>query len=99
MPRMMDISNNRTPRMKKSTDLNKFTVFYSDLNLKPEQVEAFNFYKKNSMSIEILKEDHLQKINFRVKNKVCTAQLVTCITMLYILHSSFFAANKYHDFA
>ncbi len=34
------------------------------------QHEAFNYYKKNTMSIEILKDDSLQKINFRVKNKV-----------------------------
>jgi len=32
--------------------------------------EAFNYYCKNTMSIEILKDDSLQKINFRVKNKV-----------------------------
>lgn len=32
--------------------------------------EAFNHYKKNTMSIEVLKDDSLQKINFRVKNKV-----------------------------
>ncbi|XP_055955374.1 inositol 1,4,5-trisphosphate receptor type 1 [Patella vulgata] len=39
------------------------------LKLTPLQQKAFNFYKKNSMSIEIVKEDVLQKINFRVKNK------------------------------
>jgi len=33
-------------------------------------MEAYNYYKKNTMSIEILKDDHLQKVNFRVKNKV-----------------------------
>lgn len=34
------------------------------------QIEAFNYYKKNTMSIEILKDSNLQKVNFRVKNKV-----------------------------
>ena len=36
----------------------------------PLQAKAFNFYKKNSLSIEIVKDDVLQKVNFRVKNKV-----------------------------
>ncbi|ESO91009.1 hypothetical protein LOTGIDRAFT_163525 [Lottia gigantea] len=40
-----------------------------NIKLQPLQQKAFNFYKKNSMSIEIVKEDDLQKINFRVKNK------------------------------
>ncbi|KAL5022859.1 hypothetical protein ScPMuIL_002014, partial [Solemya velum] len=35
----------------------------------PLQTKAYNFYKKNSMSIEVVKDDELQKINFRVKNK------------------------------
>ena len=42
----------------------------ADLNVSPEQLKAFDFYKKNSLSIEILKDDVLQKVNFRVKNKV-----------------------------
>ena len=42
----------------------------SELNRTPEQDKAFNYYKKNSMSIEILKDDCLQKVNFRVRNKV-----------------------------
>ena len=33
-------------------------------------MEAYNYYKRNTMSIEILKDDYLQKVNFRVKNKV-----------------------------
>lgn len=36
----------------------------------PLQSKAYNFYKKNSMSIEVVKDDELQKVNFRVKNKV-----------------------------
>ncbi|ELT91343.1 hypothetical protein CAPTEDRAFT_201920 [Capitella teleta] len=41
----------------------------TEVNITSQQMEAFNHYRKNTMSIEILKEDHLQKINFRVKNK------------------------------
>ena len=33
-------------------------------------MKAFKFYKKNSMTVEIVKNDYLQKIHFRVKNKV-----------------------------
>ncbi|XP_060075349.1 inositol 1,4,5-trisphosphate receptor type 1-like [Ylistrum balloti] len=39
------------------------------VDISPEQRRAFDFYKKNSMSIEIVKDDILQKVNFRVKNK------------------------------
>jgi len=42
----------------------------ADLGVVPLEQEAFNHYQKNTMSIEILKDDSLQKINFRVKNKV-----------------------------
>ncbi|WAR13356.1 ITPR1-like protein, partial [Mya arenaria] len=35
----------------------------------PLQQKAFNFYKKNCQSIEIVKDDELQKANFRVKSK------------------------------
>ena len=34
------------------------------------QQKAINFYRKNCQSIEIVKDDELQKVNFRVKNKV-----------------------------
>ncbi|XP_064627454.1 inositol 1,4,5-trisphosphate receptor type 1-like isoform X9 [Lineus longissimus] len=40
-----------------------------EIHISLEQQVAFKYYKKNCMSIEILKDDHLQKINFRVKNK------------------------------
>ncbi|XP_041375499.1 inositol 1,4,5-trisphosphate receptor type 3-like [Gigantopelta aegis] len=40
-----------------------------NFRLNPLQQKAFNFYKKNSMAIELVKEDNLQKVNFRVKNK------------------------------
>lgn len=33
------------------------------------QQKAINFYRKNCQSIEIVKDDELQKVNFRVKNK------------------------------
>jgi len=33
-------------------------------------MEALNYYKKNTMSVEIIKDESLQKINFRVKSKV-----------------------------
>ncbi|XP_059139568.1 inositol 1,4,5-trisphosphate receptor type 1-like isoform X3 [Physella acuta] len=39
------------------------------LKCTPENVKAFEYYKKNCLSIEIVKEDILQKVNFRVKNK------------------------------
>jgi len=39
--------------------------------------EAFNHYQKNTMSIEVLKDDSLQKINFRVKNKVASGCCVS----------------------
>ena len=42
----------------------------ADMNISPEQEKAFKYYKKNSASIEILKDDFLQKVHFRVKNKV-----------------------------
>ena len=42
----------------------------SEINITPVQQEAFNHYKKNTMSVELLKDDNLQKVNFRVKNKV-----------------------------
>lgn len=41
-----------------------------EVTIKPVQREAFNYYKKNTMSVELVKDDHLQKINFRVKDKV-----------------------------
>ena len=47
-------------------------VHFPDLIVTPGQEKAFKYFKKNSMSVEILKDDHLQKINFRVKNKVET---------------------------
>ena len=43
---------------------------YFSVKLQPIENKAFNFYRKNCMSIEIVKEDELQKVNFRVKNKV-----------------------------
>ncbi|XP_055891550.1 inositol 1,4,5-trisphosphate receptor type 1-like isoform X4 [Biomphalaria glabrata] len=39
------------------------------LRMTPLQAKAFSFYKKNCMSIEIVKDGDLQKINFRVKNR------------------------------
>ena len=45
-------------------------AFSSAMHVTPAQEKAFRYYKKNSMSIEILKEDTLQKVHFRVKNKV-----------------------------
>ena len=45
-------------------------MLYSELGVLPLEQESFNYYRKNTMSIEIIKDDSLQKINFRVKNKV-----------------------------
>lgn len=42
------------------------------------QQKAINFYRKNCQSIEIVKDDELQKVNFRVKNKV----LLTNVTIV-----------------
>lgn len=39
------------------------------------QQKAINFYRKNCQSIEIVKDDELQKVNFRVKNKVLLTNL------------------------
>ncbi len=47
-----------------------FDVVFAEINISPLQQEAFNHYKKNTMSVELLKDDNLQKVNFRVKNKV-----------------------------
>lgn len=47
-----------------------FCYFLSDLHITPDQEAAFRYYNKNSMSIEVLKDDILQKVNFRVTNKV-----------------------------
>jgi len=46
------------------------SLLCTELGVVPLEQEAFNHYHKNTMSIEILKDDSLQKINFRVKNKV-----------------------------
>ncbi|KAK7114914.1 hypothetical protein V1264_000891 [Littorina saxatilis] len=39
------------------------------LQMTPEKQKSLEYYKKNSLSIEVVKEDILQKVNFRVKNK------------------------------
>ena len=52
-----------------SNAVSRHFCVYTDISITPQQQEAFNYYKKNTMSIEILKDDHLQKVNFRVKNK------------------------------
>ena len=46
-------------------------LFNLIVKLTPLQQKAFNFYKKNCQSIEVVKDDELQKANFRVKSKVC----------------------------
>ncbi|KAK3086885.1 hypothetical protein FSP39_024881 [Pinctada imbricata] len=45
------------------------TKLFDRFKLLPIELKAYNFYKKNCMSIEIVKDDELQKVNFRVKNK------------------------------
>jgi len=62
--------------------MNKHTV---ELGVVPLEQEAFNHYQKNTMSIEILKDDSLQKINFRVKNKVRVRSVNTRIYLLTYL--------------
>lgn len=56
-----------------STTLQHFILFFffnAALQITPDQAKAYEFYKKNSLSIELIKDDVLQKVNFRVKNKV-----------------------------
>lgn len=42
----------------------------ADLVKLPEEDLAWEFYKENTLSIEIVKNDVLQKIHFQVKDKV-----------------------------
>ena len=44
-------------------------IWQLGLHIKPEQKRAFEYYKKNCMAVEVVKDDVLQKVNFRVKNK------------------------------
>ncbi|CAG5132421.1 unnamed protein product, partial [Candidula unifasciata] len=44
-------------------------LLVENLKLTPENIKAFEYYRKNCLSIEIVKDDILQKVNFRVKNK------------------------------
>jgi len=37
----------------------------------PKQQKAFNYYAGHTQSIEIIKDDCIQKVNFRVRDKVC----------------------------
>lgn len=48
----------------------RHVLLFQEKTISPEQEKAYKYYKKNSMSIEVLKDDYLQKVNFRVKNKV-----------------------------
>lgn len=55
--------------------IGKSSVSFFDFNftvrhVTPEQMKAFKYYKKNSMSVELLKDNNVQKCHFRVKNKV-----------------------------
>ena len=44
--------------------------YFSDLLKTDEAVEAFEYYEGNTLTIEIIKDDVLQKLYFRVKDKV-----------------------------
>lgn len=61
-------------RSKQYLELIKNRIFcvlsFSPVKLDLLQQKAVNFYRKNCQSIEIVKDDELQKVNFRVKNKV-----------------------------
>lgn len=59
------------------------------------QQKAINFYRKNCQSIEIVKDDELQKVNFRVKNKV----LLTNVTIFKCddWFLVFFFVNEFFD--
>lgn len=63
-----------------------FVFTCTEVNVSPQQLEAFNHYRKNTMSIEILKDDHLQKVNFRVKNKVTLHTLCSKFLLSLVLH-------------
>ena len=47
-----------------------FMLNVLDFLRKEEQQAAFDYYAGNTLSIEIIKDDVLQKIYFRVKDKV-----------------------------
>jgi len=40
-------------------------------DISPIQQKALNYYATRTKSIEIVKGDCIQKVNFRVRNKVC----------------------------
>ncbi|ESN99323.1 hypothetical protein HELRODRAFT_162846 [Helobdella robusta] len=70
--------DSRTPELKEKLDEVGFVYYLilariydidpklgNNVNLTEMQQESFNHYRKNTMSIEILKDSNLQKINFR----------------------------------
>lgn len=59
-----------------------FFIFNAALQITPDQAKAYEFYKKNSLSIEIIKDDVLQKVNFRVKNKVWNYLQISVISLI-----------------
>ena len=46
--------------------------FVSDILKTDEAVEAFEYFEGSTLTIEIIKDDVLQKLYFRVKDKVST---------------------------
>ena len=51
-------------------NIKKLMFFVSDILKTDEAVEAFEFYEGSTLTIEIIKDDVLQKLYFRVKDKV-----------------------------
>ena len=47
-----------------------FDVAVAETQLAPHFANAMNYYDSSSMSVEVLKDNFLQKITFRVKNMV-----------------------------
>ena len=70
-PFVLTPTSHRCPVPESQCPGNRVNV--AELHITPEQEDAFRYYSKNSMSIEVLKDDILQKVNFRVTNKVGTA--------------------------
>ena len=45
-------------------------IHFSDILKSEDSIEAFDYYEGNTLTIEIIKDDVLQKLYFRVKDKV-----------------------------
>lgn len=62
------------------------------------QQKAINFYRKNCQSIEIVKDDELQKVNFRVKNKVLLTNVTIMLRYFFVDEFSYTLTGQMTDF-